>query len=140
MKRAILIAAVLLMSGLGIVEANKDTSAVVIGTLADFPVGTIKPFAQHKFIVFSDKDGIYCISTRCTHMGCTVAFKKDAGFFACPCHGARYAKDGSVTHGPAKEALAWFQVTLGSDQRLVVDKNIMVPVGTKYRFEADSKD
>lgn len=137
MKRAILVAAILLISGLGLAEANKDASAVVIGAPADFPVGTIRPFAQHKFIVFSDKDGIYCISTRCTHKGCTVAFKKDDGIFACPCHGARYARDGAVTRGPAREALAWFQITLDSGRRLVVDKNILVPAGTKYKFESE---
>ncbi len=45
------------------------------------------------------------LSARCTHMGCEVAWKTDAGKFECPCHGATFGPDGTVLGGPAKRPL-----------------------------------
>ena len=111
---------------------------VVIGTLADFPSGTVKPFAKEKIIVFSDPQGLYAISTRCTHMGCTVSFKEGEGIFSCPCHGSQFDKQGAVTRGPAKKNLAWFTVGIDSRGKLFVDKSKAVEQGTKFICSKDS--
>jgi Rieske Fe-S protein len=42
----------------------------------------------------------------CSHLGCSVAFNKDASSFDCPCHGSRFHIDGTVLHGPAAYALS----------------------------------
>jgi len=39
-------------------------------------------------------------SLRCTHQGCVVRFKEDAGAYVCPCHEGRYDADGNVVGGP----------------------------------------
>src|SRR5918992_2332620 len=55
---------------------------------------------------YRDEDGrTYQLSPRCTHMGCTVDWNAPAQTWDCPCHGSRFAFDGSVVHGPAKEPL-----------------------------------
>jgi cytochrome b6-f complex iron-sulfur subunit len=54
-------------------------------------------------------DQYVALARKCTHLGCKVAFKE--GEVVCPCHGSRFATDGSVTKGPAKEPLASFPVT-----------------------------
>ncbi len=57
--------------------------------------------------VYRDQDGrTYELSPRCTHMGCTVDWNDPGQTWDCPCHGSRFAFDGSVVHGPAKEPLA----------------------------------
>ena len=38
-------------------------------------------------------------------------------------HGSVFDEQGSVKGGPAPRALAWFQVTLSKDNRLLVDKS-----------------
>ena len=56
--------------------------------------------------VYRDDDGhTYELSPRCTHMGCTVDWNDTSRTWDCPCHGSRFAADGSVVHGPAAEPL-----------------------------------
>ncbi|WP_338497993.1 FAD-dependent oxidoreductase [Streptomyces sp. SJL17-4] len=43
---------------------------------------------------------------RCTHMGCELGFNEAEETWECPCHGSRFAADGSVLQGPATRALA----------------------------------
>lgn len=78
--------------------------------------------------LFRDANGVHAVSTICTHLGCIV--KPTAEGFECPCHGSRFAADGSVVKGPAPRALAWVKVG-GSGGTYVVDEDVRVPPGTK---------
>jgi len=80
--------------------------------------------------LFRDAEGVYAISTVCTHLGCIV--RTDAAGFECPCHGSRFDVRGSVVKGPAPAALAWHAVTVDGDL-CVVDEGKRVPAGTKVK-------
>jgi cytochrome b6-f complex iron-sulfur subunit len=80
--------------------------------------------------LFRDGEGVYAISTTCTHLGCVV--KTSADGFECPCHGSRFSADGAVTRGPAPQALPWVKVTAGGEG-LVVDEGATVPAGTRVQ-------
>lgn len=55
---------------------------------------------------FRDEEGaLHALSARCTHMGCSVRFNDAERSWDCPCHGSRFALDGSVLQGPAVEPL-----------------------------------
>ncbi len=78
--------------------------------------------------VFQDAEGAWAVSTVCTHLGCIV--RAGTAGFECPCHGSRFAPDGSVTKGPAPRGLPWLAVRRSGDA-LIVDGGQTVPPGTK---------
>ncbi|MBL8176152.1 MAG: Rieske 2Fe-2S domain-containing protein [Bryobacterales bacterium] len=77
---------------------------------------------------YRDTEGVYAVSTICTHLGCVV--KPNAEGFECPCHGSRFTHDGTVAKGPAPRPLPWLKIT-GKENQFVVDEGSTVPQGTK---------
>jgi glycine/D-amino acid oxidase-like deaminating enzyme/nitrite reductase/ring-hydroxylating ferredoxin subunit len=56
--------------------------------------------------VSRDDDGsLTAVSATCTHMGCVVAWNSSERTWDCPCHGSRFAVDGTVLEGPAVHGL-----------------------------------
>ena len=49
----------------------------------------------------SDDGTLVRVSAVCTHLGCVVAWNEAESSWDCPCHGSRFAADGSVIQGPA---------------------------------------
>jgi nitrite reductase/ring-hydroxylating ferredoxin subunit len=111
---------------------DSDSSILAIGSLEDFPPGTIKPFLRDKIIIFSDEVGLYAISTECTHMRCNLAFKKEFNTFMCQCHGSSFNKKGEVLSGPATKSLPWYFIEIDAQGQVKIDKSKIVPAGTKY--------
>jgi Rieske Fe-S protein len=52
-----------------------------------------------------DAGALHLVSARCTHLGCLVAWNAAERSWDCPCHGSRFAPDGSVLEGPAVHRL-----------------------------------
>jgi glycine/D-amino acid oxidase-like deaminating enzyme/nitrite reductase/ring-hydroxylating ferredoxin subunit len=52
-----------------------------------------------------DSGELHAVSARCTHLGCSVRFNDAERSWDCPCHGSRFALDGTVLQGPAVEPL-----------------------------------
>lgn len=46
-------------------------------------------------------------SPRCPHLGCALTWNKAEHSYDCPCHGSRFAKDGSLLNNPANKDLSW---------------------------------
>lgn len=70
-------------------------------------------YVKDTFDPDTNPDGLpVVLSSRCTHLGCTVGWDKQAGRFRCPCHGGEYAPDGSVLKGPPERPLAHLEVKI----------------------------
>ncbi|HEX7168780.1 MAG TPA: FAD-dependent oxidoreductase [Acidimicrobiales bacterium] len=55
-----------------------------------------------KVAAYRSEDGtLTAVSPVCGHMGCLVAFNTAERSWDCPCHGSRYAVDGTLIQGPS---------------------------------------
>jgi nitrite reductase/ring-hydroxylating ferredoxin subunit len=78
--------------------------------------------------IFKDAQGVFAVSTICTHLGCVI--KPNPEGFECPCHGSKFTRDGTVAKGPAPRALPWMKVAVRGGA-VTVDEGATVPQGTK---------
>jgi glycine/D-amino acid oxidase-like deaminating enzyme/nitrite reductase/ring-hydroxylating ferredoxin subunit len=68
--------------------------------------GAVVRVGHRRCAVYRDDDGVlHGLSARCTHLGCLVHFNDTEVAWECPCHGSRFAVDGSVLQGPANRPL-----------------------------------
>ena len=84
---------------------------------ADIPVGGGKIFTSGDGVVVTQPTSgqFKAFSAICTHQQCVVTEVKD-GAINCKCHGSSFsAADGSVTNGPASEALTEKQLKVNGD-------------------------
>ncbi len=55
---------------------------------------------------YRDDDGtLHAVSSRCTHLGCQVAWNGAERTWDCPCHASRFTVDGDILNGPATRPL-----------------------------------
>jgi cytochrome b6-f complex iron-sulfur subunit len=89
----------------------------------DYPEGpTFLP--DLRVFLFRKGNSFRAASAICTHLGCTVNLAGKG--FHCPCHGSVFDQSGAVVSGPAPSGLAWFQLNLSRDGRLVIDTSRQV--------------
>jgi len=74
-----------------------------LGLASDFPPGSLTVILEARAVLLNTPQGFLALSLVCPHLGCTVD-PQDQGF-ACPCHGSRFALDGSFISGPANRSL-----------------------------------
>ena len=72
------------------------------------------------FLVANTGSGYLALSARCPHEGCDVAWVAEDREVECPCHGSRFAGDGTVLNPPAREDLQSFPVEPDGQGNLVV--------------------
>jgi glycine/D-amino acid oxidase-like deaminating enzyme/nitrite reductase/ring-hydroxylating ferredoxin subunit len=64
--------------------------------------GTIVREGAKLYAVHRDDAGeLHVLSARCTHLGCIVGWNSADRAWECPCHGSRFAGDGTLVQGPA---------------------------------------
>jgi len=68
--------------------------------------GTIVRAGVKQYAVFRNEHGALLFrSARCTHLGCIVGWNAADRAWECPCHGSRFAADGTVVQRPATRDL-----------------------------------
>ncbi len=74
---------------------------VAVATLADLPTGAAVRFSTTAFDGYVVNDGgtIRALSSVCTHMGCTLAYRPTWKDLRCPCHGASFDLSGNLANG-----------------------------------------
>jgi len=95
-----------------------------IGYPDDFTIGMvdIRFKKKHAVWIIRNEQGLYALSTVCTHLGCTPNWLNTERKFKCPCHGSGFRMTGINFEGPAPRPLERFKVYRAEDGQIVVDK------------------
>ena len=110
-------------------EKNSNSNLFEAGDISAFENNRIYPFSAGQFYLSRLKDGGFlAISTKCTHLGCTIQYNTGNNRFLCPCHASAFNKFGEVLSPPATRALDIFPITIKAG-KIYVD--IMNPVKRK---------
>jgi cytochrome b6-f complex iron-sulfur subunit len=91
----------------------------------EIQIGQVDERFKQRFGVWlvRDQNGIFALSTVCTHLGCTPNWLEAEQKYKCPCHGSGYYKDGINFEGPTPRPLERFAISLADDGQILVDKN-----------------
>lgn len=126
-RRTVLSAAVISAAAAPLAACGKTAEAPTTDTrtpgqalaaTTDIPVGGAK--IVDGTLISQPSAGMFTgFRARCTHAGCALAIKGDSA--DCPCHGSRFAFDGSVTRGPATEPLTPRPVALQGTEIVIAE-------------------
>lgn len=90
------------------------------GRVSDLSRARVVFLRDRGLYLVKDDKGIFAQSAVCTHLGCITRPNVGEDGFFCPCHGSRFALDGTVLEGPAPEPLTHFRLER-RDESLWVD-------------------
>ena len=98
-----------------------------IGHPEDYPIDSVTLIPEQQVYVVRNPAGFSALSAVCTHLGCMTQWSPGTESIACPCHGSKFTKDGTVEGGPAPRPLEHFALRLMTDGELMIDKLDIVP-------------
>lgn len=76
------------------------------GPVENFALNSVTAFIRGSFYLCRLEDGGFlAVSSKCTHLGCTVPWLDKEKKFACPCHGSVFDIRGKVISPPAPRPL-----------------------------------
>jgi Rieske Fe-S protein len=85
--------------------------------------GMIVRFGSKPVILIRTADGEFrAFSATCTHLDCTVQYKKDLGVIWCACHNGKYDLTGRNISGPPPRPLEEYRVIVQGDEVSVLKK------------------
>jgi Rieske Fe-S protein len=80
----------------------------------------ILPAGGGAVLVANTGTGYLALGATCPHQGCEVAWVQEDKQVECPCHGSRFAGDGTVLHPPANADLPSYPVEPDGQGNVVV--------------------
>jgi cytochrome b6-f complex iron-sulfur subunit len=106
---------------------EKNDTITVGGSVDKFARSSVTAFVRGRFYLVRLEDGGFlALSTKCTHLGCTLPWVEKENKFVCPCHASAFDIAGNVISAPAPRALDTFKVFI---------ENNIVKVDTALRLK-----
>jgi cytochrome b6-f complex iron-sulfur subunit len=120
----IAVAVAFLRPGKSKVSQDSDPMVITGGSVDKFAPNTITAFVRGRFYLARLKDGGFlALSSKCTHLGCTLPWVEKDNKFVCPCHASAFDITGNVINAPAPRALDIYAVNIENDIVLVDTTN-----------------
>lgn len=80
---------------------------------------------SHRTWIVLEKDRMYAVFAKCTHLGCTPSWYEEDRTFKCPCHGSQFYSNGVNFAGPAPRPLDRFKISVADDGQILVDTSTL---------------
>lgn len=94
-------------------EGEQRTAVIEAGPVAEFTPASVTAFPKGRFYLVRLADGGFlALSSRCTHLGCSVPWDEKTKTFPCPCHASVFDMTGNVNSPPAPRALDLYPVRI----------------------------
>lgn len=106
-------------------QAEVEVSSVKAGKLSaiEKDSGTIIRFGNKPVILVRTPNGeLRAFAATCTHLDCTVQYRKDLGVIWCACHNGKYDFNGKNVAGPPPRPLDEFRVVVQGEDVFVSRK------------------
>jgi Rieske Fe-S protein len=106
-------------------EGEVEVSSVSAGKLSEIEneSGRIVKFGTKPLILIRTAAGeLRAFSATCTHLDCTVQFRKDFGLIWCACHNGKYDLNGRNVSGPPPRPLDEYRVVVQGDEVIISKK------------------
>lgn len=102
--------------------ANLGSDTVVAGTVGELSLNAGKIFrfgTRPGILILTPQDEYRAMSAVCTHLGCTVQYRKDRQLIWCPCHNGWYDLTGKNIAGPPPRPLERYDVHVKAKEIIV---------------------
>jgi cytochrome b6-f complex iron-sulfur subunit len=99
-------------------QAEVEVTSVKAGKVSamEKDSGAIVRFGNKPVILLRTANGEFrAFSATCTHLDCTVQYRKDMGLIWCACHNGRYDLNGRNVAGPPPRPLDEYRVVVQGD-------------------------
>ena len=106
-------------------QGEVEVSSVKVGKLSaiEKDSGTIVRFGNKPVILIRTAAGdLRALSASCTHLECTVQYRKDLGVIWCACHNGKYDLNGRNVDGPPPRPLDEYRVVVQGDEVFISKK------------------
>jgi len=107
-------------------QAEVEVTSVKVGKLQDIEKesGQIVKFGNKPVILVRAANGeLSAFNATCTHLDCTVQFRKDMGVIWCACHNGKYDLTGRNIAGPPPRPLDPLRVVVQGEE-VFISKNV----------------
>jgi cytochrome b6-f complex iron-sulfur subunit len=107
-------------------QGEVEVTSVKAGKISEIEKdsGKIVKFGTKPVIlVRTATDELRAFSATCTHLDCTVQFKKEMGLIWCACHNGKYDLNGRNVSGPPPRPLDEYRVVTQGDEILISKKS-----------------
>ena len=104
------------------IQPEVEVNSVKVGKLSaiEKDSGTIVRFGNKPVILIRNAAGeLRALSATCTHLDCTVQYRKDLGVIWCACHNGKYDLNGRNIAGPPPRALDEYRVVIQGEEVLI---------------------
>jgi len=71
-------------------------------------------------LIANTGNGLIALQARCPHEGCELAWLPEDRQAECPCHGSRFAADGSLLNPPARSDISAFPASIDANGDVIV--------------------